>query len=82
MLRCPTKLFQSIKEANQTFIIRTIKQHFFFNMENSFIIFVLGSLSLKKIIVAGFQGVKSILYQNRKGKNDQSRTVEGETGLR
>jgi hypothetical protein len=55
---------------------------FFLNRENSFIIFVLGSLSLKKIIVAGFQGVKSILYQNRKGKNDQSRTVEGEIGSR
>jgi hypothetical protein len=29
MLRCPYIIFQSIKEANQTFIIRTIKQHFF-----------------------------------------------------
>ena len=44
--------------------------------------FVLGSLSLKKIIVVGFQGVKSILSQSRKGKNHQSRTVEGETGSR
>jgi hypothetical protein len=26
--------------------------------------------------------VKSILSQSRKGKNDQSRTVEGETGSR
>ena len=44
--------------------------------------FVLGSLSLKKIIVVEFQGVKSILSQSRKGKNDHSRTVEGETGSR
>ena len=44
--------------------------------------FVLGSLSLKQIIVVGFQGVKSILSQSRKGKNDQSRTVEGEIGSR
>jgi hypothetical protein len=28
-------MFQSIKEANQAFIIRTINQHFF-NRENSF----------------------------------------------
>jgi hypothetical protein len=28
MLRCPTILYQSIKEANQTFIIRTINLHF------------------------------------------------------
>jgi hypothetical protein len=28
MLRCPTIMFQSIKEANQAFIIRTIIQHF------------------------------------------------------
>jgi hypothetical protein len=80
MLRCPSIIFQSIKEANQTFIIRTIKQHFY-NKENSFT-FVLGSLSLKKIISIGFQGVKSILSQSREGKNDQSRTVEGESGSR
>jgi hypothetical protein len=28
MLRCPSIIFQSIKEANQTFIIRTINRHF------------------------------------------------------
>jgi hypothetical protein len=28
MLRCPFILFQSIKEANQALIIRTINQHF------------------------------------------------------
>jgi hypothetical protein len=72
-------MFQSIKEANQAFIIRTINQHFF--IENNFN-FVLGFLSLTKIIVVGFQGVKSILSKSRKGKNDQSRTVEGETGSR
>jgi hypothetical protein len=44
--------------------------------------FVLGSLSLTKILVVGFHGVKSVLSQSRKGKNDQSRTVEGETGSR
>jgi hypothetical protein len=52
-------MFQSIKEANQAFIIRTINQ-LFLNRENSFN-FVLGSLSLEKIIVVGFQGVKSIM---------------------
>jgi hypothetical protein len=69
-------MFQSIKEANQALIIRTINQYF--NRENNFN-FVLGFLSLKKFIVVGFQGVQSILSQSRKGKNDQSRTVEGET---
>jgi hypothetical protein len=52
-------MFQSIKEANQAFIIRTINQHFFIE-KNSFN-FVLGSLSLEKIIAVGFQGVKSIM---------------------
>jgi hypothetical protein len=80
MLRCPSILFQSIKEANQTFIIRTINQ-IFLNKENNFN-FVLGLLSLKMVINVGFQGVKSILSQSRKGKNDQSKTVEGETGSR
>jgi hypothetical protein len=45
MLRCPTIMFQSIKEANQAFIIRTINR-LFLNRENSFNL-VLGSLSLK-----------------------------------
>ena len=44
--------------------------------------FILGLLSLKNVINVGFQGVKSILSQSRKGKNTQSRTVEGETGSR
>ena len=53
-----------------------------FLIEKIILIFVLGLLSLKKVINVGFQGVKSILSQSRKGKNDQSRTVEGETGSR
>jgi hypothetical protein len=77
MIRCPSILFQSIKEANQALIIRTINQHFF-NRENSFN-FVLGFLSLKNIIRVGFQGVKSIMSWSRKDKSNQSRTVEGET---
>jgi hypothetical protein len=52
-------MFQSIKEANQAVIIRTINQHFL--IEKIVLIFVLGLLSLKKFIVVGFQGVKSIL---------------------
>jgi hypothetical protein len=43
MLECPTILFQSIKEANQTFIIRTNIQALL-DKENIF--FVLGLLSL------------------------------------
>jgi hypothetical protein len=45
-------MFQSIKEANQAFVIRTINQHFFKNRENNFN-FVLGLLSLKKFINVG-----------------------------
>ena len=53
-----------------------------FLIEKIILDFVLGLLSLKKIISVGFQGVKSILSKSRKGKNDQSRTLEGETGSR
>jgi hypothetical protein len=53
-----------------------------FLIEKIILIFVLGLLSLKKVINVGLQGVKSILSQGRKGKNHQSRTVEGETGSR
>jgi hypothetical protein len=53
-----------------------------FLMDKIILIFVLGLLSLKKVINVGFQSVKSILSQSRKGKNHQSRTVEGETGSR
>jgi hypothetical protein len=80
MLRCPSIIIQSIKEANQTFIIRTIKQHFL-NREYSFN-FVLGLLSLRKVINVGFQGVKFILSQSRKDKSKQSRTAKGETRSR
>jgi hypothetical protein len=80
MLRCPSIIFQSIKEANQTFIIRTINQYFL-NRENSFN-FVLGFLSLKKVISVGFQGVKSIMSWSRKDKSSQSMTTKGEKGSR
>ena len=53
-----------------------------FLIEKIILTFVLGLLSLKKVINVGLQGVKSILTQSRKGKNDQSRTVEGEIGSR
>jgi hypothetical protein len=53
-----------------------------FLIEKIILIFVLGLLSLKKVINVGFQGVKSILSQSRKGKNHQSRTVKGKTGSR
>jgi hypothetical protein len=39
-----------------------------FLIEKIILIFVLGLLSLKKVINVGFQGVKSILSQSRKGK--------------
>jgi hypothetical protein len=80
MLRCPSILFQSIKEANQALIIRTINQ-LFLSRENN-INFILGSLSLNNVVNVGFQGVKSILSWSGKGKNDQIRTVEGETESR
>jgi hypothetical protein len=53
-----------------------------FLIDKIILIFVLGLLSLKKVINVGFQGVKSILSQSRNDKNDQSRTVEGETESR
>jgi hypothetical protein len=45
-------MFQSIKEENQAFIIRTINQHFL--IEKIVLIFVLDLLSLKKFINVGF----------------------------
>jgi hypothetical protein len=80
MLRCPYIIYQSIKEANQTFNISTI-QTTFLSRENN-INFILGSLSLNNVVNVGFQGVKSILSWSGKGKNDQIRTVEGETESR
>jgi hypothetical protein len=71
----------SINQRSKSGIDHQNNQTTFLNRENSFD-FVLGLLSPKKVIYVGFQGVKSILSQSRKGKNDQSRTVEGETGSR
>jgi hypothetical protein len=72
----------SINQRSKSSSYHQNNQPTFFLIEKIVSIFVLGLLSLKKVINVGFQGVKSILYQNRKGKNDQSRTVEGETGSR
>jgi hypothetical protein len=69
----------SINQRSKSDIYHQNNQTTFLNRENSFD-FVLGLLYPKKVINVGFQGVKSILSQIRKGKNDQSRTVEGETG--
>jgi hypothetical protein len=71
----------SINQRSKSSIDHQNNQPTFLNRENSFD-FVLGLLYPKKVINVGFQGVKSILSQIRKGKNDQSRTVEGETGSR
>jgi hypothetical protein len=71
----------SINQRSKSDIYHQNNQTTFLNRENSFD-FVLGLLSPKKVINVGFQGVKSILSQSRKGKNDQSRTVEGETRSR
>jgi hypothetical protein len=59
----------SINQRSKSDIYHQNNQPIFLNKENSFN-FVLGFLSLKKIISVGFQGVKSILSQSRKGKND------------
>jgi hypothetical protein len=71
----------SINQRSKSGIDHQNNQPTFLNRENSYN-FVLGFLSLKKIISVGFQGVKSILSQSREGKNNQSRTVEGEIGSR
>jgi hypothetical protein len=68
----------SINQRSKSDIYHQNNQPTFLNRENSFN-FVLGFLSLRNFIRVGFQGVKSILSQSRKGKNDQSRTIEGET---
>jgi hypothetical protein len=74
MLRCPFII--SVNQRSKSDIYHQNNQPIFLNRENSFN-FVLGSLSLKKFIVVGFQGVKCILSQSGKGKNDQSRTAKG-----
>ena len=71
----------SINQRSKSYIDHQNNQPTFL-IEKIIFNFVLGSLSLKKFIVVGFQSVKSILSKNRKGKNDQSRTVEGEIGSR
>jgi hypothetical protein len=71
----------SINQRSKSDIDHQNHQPTFLNKENNFN-FVLGFLSLKKVINVRFQGVKSILSQSRKGKNNQSRTVEGEIGSR
>jgi hypothetical protein len=50
----------SINQRSKSDIDHQNNQPTFFNRENNFH-FVLGSLSLKKFIVVGFQGVKPIL---------------------
>ena len=72
----------SINQRSESSIDHQNNQPIFLNRENNFNFFVLGLLSLKKVINIGFQGMKSILSRSRKGKNHQSRTVEGETGSR
>jgi hypothetical protein len=55
MIEFLTVLFQSIKEANQAFIISTNIQTLLIEKIN---LFVLGLLSLKGVLDVGFQGVK------------------------
>jgi hypothetical protein len=71
----------SINQKSESDICHQNNQSIFLNRKNS-LNFVLGLLSLKKVINVGFQGVKSILSQSRKDKNDQSRIIEGETESR
>jgi hypothetical protein len=71
----------SINQRSKSDIYHQNNQPTFLNRENSFN-FVLGSLSLKKFITVGFQGVKSILSWSRKDKSNQSMIAKGETGSR
>ena len=71
----------SINQRSKSGIDHQNNQPTFLNRENSFD-FVIGLLSLKKVINVGFQGVKSILSRSRKGKNNQSRVAKGETRSR
>jgi hypothetical protein len=71
----------SINQRSKLDIYHQNNQPTFLNRENSFN-FVLGSLSLKKFITVGFQGVKSILSWSRKDKSNQSMIAKGETGSR
>jgi hypothetical protein len=71
----------SINQRSKSGIDHQNNQPTFLNKEISFN-FVLGFLSLKKIISVVFQGVKSILSQSIKGKSNQSRTLQGATRSR
>ena len=71
----------SINQRSKSGIDHQNNQPTFLNIENSYN-FVLGLLSLKKIIRVGFQGVKSIMSWSRKDKSSQSRTTKGETRSR
>jgi hypothetical protein len=51
----------SIYQRSKSGIDHQNNQPTFLNKENNFGFFVLGLLSLKKVINVGFQGVKSIL---------------------
>jgi hypothetical protein len=68
----------SLNQRSKSDIDHQNNQPTFLNIENSYN-FVLGLLSLQKIISVGFQGVKSIMSWSRKDKSNQSRTLEGET---
>jgi hypothetical protein len=67
----------SMNQRNKSVIYHQNNQPALLNIENSFN-FVLGLLSLRKVINVGFQGVKSILSQSRKDKTNQSMTAKGE----
>jgi hypothetical protein len=71
----------SLNQRSKSHIDHQNNQPTFLNIENSYN-FVLGLLSLKKIISVGFQGVKYIMSWSRKDKSNQSRRAEGETGSR
>jgi hypothetical protein len=71
----------SMNQRSKSGIYHQNNQPTFLNRENNFN-FVLGFLSLKKVIDVGFQVVKSILSYRRKDKSNQSRTTKGETGSR
>jgi hypothetical protein len=71
----------SINQRSKSSIYHQNNQSTFLNRENSFN-FVLGSLSLRKIAVVGFQGVKSFMSWSRKDKINQSRTAKGEARSR
>jgi hypothetical protein len=71
----------SINQRNKLGIDHQNNQPTFFSRK---IVLVLSWVSylLKKFINVRFQGVKSILSQSSKGKNNQSRIEKGETRTR